>query len=257
MGLFVPEDPNYDESVRQTGFYRYRQLLSLHAGDWCKLGLVTLGGCLPLAAAIFCAIQASSVLLLIPGAFVGGMLAGPFLACLYDALLRGMRDDFTPWQKSFRRAWRQNWRASLLPGGLSGLFAGVAAFMGMLFYWAEQPPSSGTVSLYLFSMLLLLGLSAVYWPQLVLFEQRAAIRLRNCILFFIRHFWCVMGVSLLQLVYLAIFVLFAPWTLLLLPVLGLWYMLFLSQLLLYGRLDTAFQIEAAYGQAAQSAADNT
>lgn len=27
MGLFFPEDPHFDENQRQTGFYRYRQLL--------------------------------------------------------------------------------------------------------------------------------------------------------------------------------------------------------------------------------------
>lgn len=28
MGLFFPEDPHFNETKRQTGFYRYRQLLS-------------------------------------------------------------------------------------------------------------------------------------------------------------------------------------------------------------------------------------
>ena len=32
MGLFFPEDPHFDENTRQTGFYRYRQLLSVRFG---------------------------------------------------------------------------------------------------------------------------------------------------------------------------------------------------------------------------------
>ena len=48
--------------------------------------------------------------------------------------------------------------------------------------------------------------------------------------------------GILQLGYLVVFVLFAPWTLLL-PILGVWYILFLSQLLLYERMDEAFGIE--------------
>lgn len=53
----------------------------------------------------------------------------------------------------------------------------------------------------------------------------------------------MLGVGVLQLVYLAVFVLFAPWTLLLLPVLGVWYILFLSQFLIYEQTDEAYQIE--------------
>ena len=53
----------------------------------------------------------------------------------------------------------------------------------------------------------------------------------------------MLGVGVLQLVYLAVFVLFALWTLLLLPVLGVWYILFLSQFLIYEQTDEAYQIE--------------
>lgn len=52
MGLFIREDPGYDESVRQRGFNRYKQLLSIRFGQWWKVNLLTLAGCLPLAAGI-------------------------------------------------------------------------------------------------------------------------------------------------------------------------------------------------------------
>jgi hypothetical protein len=41
-------------------------------------------------------------------------------------------------------------------------------------------------------------------------------------------------------------VLFAPWTLLLLPVTGIWYIVFLSQFLLYEQMDDAFHIEERF-----------
>lgn len=137
----------------------------------------------------------------------------------------------------------QNWRDSLIPGILLGLTVGVYTFMAMLFWWAERSPSLGTVALYLFSLLAALIVNTLYWPQLVLFRQRASIRLRNCLLFCVKYLWRVLGVGILQLGYLVVFVLFAPWTLLLLPILGVWYILFLSQLLLYERMDEAFGIE--------------
>ena len=68
----------------------------------------------------------------------------------------------------------------------------------------------------------------------------------KCLLFCIKYFWRVLGVGLLQLGYWTVFVLFAPWTLLLLPVLGVWYILFLSQFLIYTQMNEAFSIEELY-----------
>lgn len=246
MGMFIREDPGYDESVRQTGFNRYKQLMSLRFGQWWKVNLVTLAGLAPLAGGIIYAIGVSSMLVLLPCSVVGGMLAGPFLAGLYDAILRGLRDDVTPWKTAYARSWRQNWKSSLLPGGLLGLLAGVYAFMAMLFWWAETPPGLGTLTLYLFSLLLVLVLCTVYWPQLVLFDQTPAIRLRNCVLFCVKYFWRVMGAGLLQLAFLGVYVLFAPWSALLLPVTGAWYVVFLAQLLIYRQLDESLRIEEQY-----------
>lgn len=127
-----------------------------------------------------------------------------------------------------------------------GLMIGLYAFMAMLFWWAETPPSVGTLALYFFGFLLFLVVMTLYWPQFVLFDQSVGIRLRNCILFCAKYFWRVMGVGVLQLVYWTLYVLFAPWTLLLLPFIGLWYIVFLSQFLLYEPFNTAFHVEEQY-----------
>ena len=245
MGLLFAEDPHFDETERQTGFYRYRQLLSARFGRWWKTNLLTLAGLTPLTAGIFYAVMSSSVLLLLPCSLLGGAIAGPFLAGMYDAVLRGLRDDPKPWWDCYKQSWKQNWRGSLIPGILLGLFAGVCAFMSMLFWWAERSPSLGTVAIYLFAILVVLIVNTLYWPQLVLFRQKASIRLRNCLLFCAKYLWRVLGVGLLQLGYLAVFVLFAPWTLLLVPILGVWYILFLSQFLIYEQMDEAFCIETS------------
>lgn len=246
MGLFFPEDPGFDENQRQTGFYRYRQLLSLRFGRWWRTNLLTLAGFAPLAAGVFYAVASNSLLVLLPCSILGGMIAGPFLAGMYDAILRGLRDDPLPWWDSCKRAWKQNWKSSLIPGALLGLALGVYAFMAMLFWWAERAPTTGTVALYLFALLAVLIVNTLYWPQLVLFRQKAFVRLQNCLLFSIKYFWRILGVGLLQMGYWTLFVLFAPWTLLLLPVLGVWYILFLSQFLIYSQMNEAFQIEELF-----------
>lgn len=249
MGLFVSEDKNYDETRRQTGFNRYKQLLGRHFGDWFKLNALTILGLLPLAAGILFAIAASSILVLIPCSLVGGMIFGPFLSGMYDSLLRALRDEPMPWWMSYKKSWKQNFLGSLVPGALLGLMVGFFCFMGMMLWWAQTPPSPGTILLFLFSALLTVVIAQLYWPQLVLFRQSPGVRLRNILLFTIQYFWRVMGVGLLQLAYWGICILFTPWTLLILPIAGIWYILFLSQFLLYERLNQAFQIEEQFHRA--------
>ena len=246
MGLFVHEDSYYDPDVRQVGFNRYKQLLSRHAFSWIKLNLLTVAGALPLAAGIGYAVLSSSSLVLIPLSILGGMIWGPFLAGLYDGILRGLRDAPESWWTSWRKSWRQNSRESLLSGAILGLLIGMYAFMASLFWWSAVPQTPGTIALYLFSGALFLLLNTLYWPQLVLFRQTARNRMRNIILFTAKYVWRMAGVAVLQLLYAMIYVLLAPWTLLLVPVLGFWYIIFLSQFLIYDQLDQELGIEEKF-----------
>jgi len=246
MGLFIPDDPEYDENVRQTGFYRYRQLLAVRFWTWWKVGMITLAGMLPLGVGIAYAIAASSVLVLIPCSLLGGMIAGPFLAGLYDAVLRGLRDDPLPWRDAWVRSWKQNWKGSLIPGALLGFMTGLFAFMAALFTWSQTPVGGGTGALYLFSMLLVLVFHELYWPQLVLFQQSPVVRLRNCLLFCVKYFWRCMGAGLIQLAFVLVCVLFAPWTVLLLPVIGAWFVVFAGQFTIYEQLDAELRIEEQF-----------
>lgn len=253
MNLFRPYsmgEPQRDERGRLVGIDRYQDVLGRHGKRFFLTGLMTMLGCLPLAAGVGYAILSSSVLVLLPAGLVGGAIAGPFLACLYDTILRALRDAPGTWAQNYKRSLAQNWRAALLPGALTGLFLGAASFAGMmLFFWSAVRPTAVTVLVYLFSWLVFLVVTTLYWPQLVLFDQRPLVRLRNALLFTLRYFWSTVGVALLQLVWWALMVLFAPWTLLLLPFVGVWFVLFVALFLLYDRLDKAFSIEESIAQA--------
>ena len=189
MGMFIPEEKFYDETKRQTGFNRYKQLMNRHFGDWFKLNALTILGLLPMGLGIGLAIGTSSILVLIPCAAVGGMIFGPFLSGMQDSLLRAMRDDPMPWWMSYKKSWKKNFLGSLAPGALLGLMVGFFCFMGMMLWWAQTPPSLGTILLFLFSALLTVVIAQLYWPQLVLFRQSPGVRLRNILLFTIQYFW--------------------------------------------------------------------
>lgn len=244
MALFFPDDPSYDESVRMTGFDRYRQLLSFYAGDFLKANLILTVACLPLAMGIVLSILSSSILVLIPVSLIGGMIMGPFLAMMYDIIFRGFRDAPGRFGKSAVRALRQNWKDALLPGALLGFLCGMYAFMAYIMWWTDAVAPSGSVILsYIMSAWVLLIVTSLFWPQLVLFRQPLTDTLRNILLFTSKYLWRVAGGALLQLALLAILILFAPWTLILVPFLGFWYPIFADEFFFYEKLNEELQIE--------------
>ncbi len=248
MGLFIPDDPGYDESARMTGFYRYKQLISFHAGNYFKTNLLTVLGALPLAVGIGYAVLSSSVLVLIPASLVGGAIFGPFFAAMFDTLYRGYRDAPGRWAENWPKAFRQNLVDSLLPGALFGLIGGLFIFMGFMLYWASTSPSLATILWYLIAAVFFLVIQSLFWPQLVLFSQPLSATVRNMILFAAKYLWKVLGIAAIQLIYIGIYVLFAPWTLVLVPFLGFWYILFLTQLIIYEDLNRELLIEEKFAE---------
>ena len=93
---------------------------------------------------------------------------------------------------------------------------------------------------------MLIIFTTLFWPQFVLFRQTMLNRLRNILLFTAKYLWKVLGAALLQLLYFAVMILFAPWTLLVVPFLGVWYITFLTQFLLYDALNEELQIEEQF-----------
>jgi len=237
---------NTDYTRRQEGFARYKQLMSFYGFHWLRINLITTAGILPLAAGILFAILTSSLVVLLPLSILGGMIFGPFLAGLVDAILRGLRDAPGNWWSNYKKSWRQNWRSSLVPGAILGLFAGLYAFMAYIMSSARVSPTPGTLVMALVSLALVLWFNTLYWPQLVLFSQSAVNRVRNAILFTIKHSLRVLAAVLIQLVWLALIVLLAPWTLVVIPFLGFWFPIFLAQLRIYGDLNAELRIEEQF-----------
>ena len=240
------KDPNFDVTHRLTGFNRYRQLLYFYTLRWMKVNLLTVLGSVPLAAAIILSLATSSIVVLIPSTIVGGMIFGPFLAGMFDSIMRGLRDAPDEWQEHYKKSWKQNWKDSLFPGAIFGLLSGMFIFMIRVMWVAQVAPDWGTMALFLFSFMLFLIITTLYWPQMVLFKQNLGWRLKNIILFTAKHFWKMFRVALLELIYILLYALFAPWTLALVPFIGFWYIIFLSELLIYKEFNEDFNVEKTY-----------
>lgn len=249
MSLFSPDFSKHGNGQRLTGFARYTELLDRDFKRFLLVNLLTLLGFLPFFTGTLVAILSSSMLLLLPSCIIGGMLAGPFLSCMYDTIFRSLRDTTGKWFDNYKRAWKQNWRQSVVPGILLCLLLGFYLFMLMLFWQAPALPGIGTLALYLSGLVLLTMFFSLFWPQLVLFDQSGIQSLKNCLLFILRFFPKTLGCSLLQVLYWGVLTLFLPWSAILLPLIGFWFILFTVNFLLYGTLNECFHIEEQIAQA--------
>lgn len=228
---------------RLTGFPRYTEVLEQNMKKFLFTNLLTLAGFLPFGIGVALAILSSSILVLIPSCMIGGIFAGPAISCMYDAIMRGLRDVPGKCWENYRHAWKQNWRQSLLPGILFCFLLGFYIFMAMLFWWSARFPGWGTLILYVFSLLLFLMFFSVCWPQIVLFQQPFLQSARNCLLFILRFFPKTAGIALLQLFYWAAMILFLPWSVMMMPLIGFWFILYTANFLLYDTLNDSFRIE--------------
>ena len=100
--------------------------------------------------------------------------------------------------------------------------------------------------------MLSLMIFSVWWPQVVLFDQKPGIQLKNCMLFCIRYFWKTVKAAALQLFFWIFLALMHPWSAFAVPFLGVWYIWYVVNFLLYDQLDEAFRIEEQIEEAARS-----
>ena len=243
MGVFFHEDPDYFPNMRKKGFARYKQVLERDWKQFFLVDLLALASLIPYGLGVGYAVLSSSVLVLIGVSIVGGAIAGPGLACMYDRILRSLRDDQADWWYSWKRALKQNLRASILPGILMCTFIGFYIFACAMVWWSNLPITAGTVAIMAASALAFLSIFSVWWPQIVLFDQKPGIQLKNCLLFSIKYFGKTLKSAAVQLAFWLVMVLFLPWSGFAVPFLGVWYVWFVGTFLIYEELDEAFSIE--------------
>lgn len=243
MALFSQNYSTAPTGQRLTGFPRYHELLCRDLHRFFFVNLITLLGFIPFLSGVLIAILSSSILILIPACVLGGIFVGPTLSCMYDTIFRSFRDAPGNWFQNYKRAWKQNWRQSIVPGILFCLLLGFYIFMPMIFWWTSQFPGFGTIAIYLVSLILFTMFFSLYWPQIALFEQSSKQRFQNCLLFILRFFPKTFGCALLQVLYWGIMALFLPWSVLLFPLIGIWFILFTANFILYNTMNEAFRIE--------------
>ena len=92
------------DAPRKTGVGRFFELVGRDMNGMFLANLLACIGFLPVICLVYIGFLANSLPVMLASAVVGGILAGPALAGMYDTVLRALRDEAGYWWVTYRRA---------------------------------------------------------------------------------------------------------------------------------------------------------
>ena len=253
MGLFpsakdFEEGPGVDKNTpRKTGILRFFEVVGRDLTGMFLANFLACLGFVPGICIVLFGFASGSLVVMAAGAVIGGAIAGPCLAGVYDTVLRALRDEPGYWWATYRRAFRQNWKNSILPGIFYGL---IITLQVSLVYFCVTMPARGVqvgTGIWVGAILNLIVFHMLFtymWPQVVLLKQPFHQTLVNsllCMLGFLPH---ALAASLLQIVFWGIVILTMPLGVVLMVLLGFWFTTEICCQMITGDLERVFHVEA-------------
>lgn len=238
--------PNHERAPerdlpRKSGFPRLLELLGRDLWKYFRAGFLALIGGLPFLVGMAFALY-THVLVFAPLAgILGGAIAGPGLCGLADTILRGLRDEPGFWWHLYKRAWRRNAKASLLPGAAGGGLLATQLFL--LLHAGALGLSAAMGAALAAGLLVVLGASLYVWPQLALMELRFPQLLKNAGLLFLGQLPRSAAALTILAGSLVLELRFYYFAVSLLPFVNLWLPVFPALFLIYPGLERNFHIE--------------
>lgn len=237
------EAPKQDASpIRKKGAARFFELLGRDLMPFYKASLLCCLGCLPGVVLMVLGLLGTSVLFTLLGGMLCGLVGAPFVCGLLDTIFRALRDEPGFWWENYKKAWRQNWKDSLLPGLFIGILMGCWLSMLLILPTMEVVPGYIWICMGA-GVLIAAGLFTYAFAQIPLVRLTPAQFVKNCVFFFLGYLPRTLAVAVIQSAYWIGFVLFLPFTLLPLLVTGFWLPWLISLMILYPALDGAFSVE--------------
>lgn len=242
--------PNHErapeqELPRKSGLSRFLELLGRDFWKYFRAGSLALLGAAPFLIGMAFALQ-SHVLIFAPLAgVIGGAIAGPGLCGLADTILRGLRDEPGFWWHLYRRAWKRNAKASLLPGALGGGLLSVQVFL--LFHAGALGLGTAMGGALAAGVLIVLGLSLYVWPQIALVELPFPLVLKNAALLFLGQLPRSLAALAILAVVFGLGIQYFYVSVTLLPFVNFWLPVFPALFLIYPAINGAFKIEETLG----------
>lgn len=230
---------------RKTRLPRLWETLSRDFWDLFRVGFLALLSCVPFIIGLAYSL-ASHVLVYAPLAgLLGGAIAGLELCGLADTVLRGLRDEPGFWWRTYRRAWRRNAGASLLPGALGGGLLSTQIFF--LFHAGALGISTVTGAALAAGILLVLAVSLYLWPLLALMELSFSQLVKNSALLFLGQLPRSAAALAILARYCWLSLRFYLFAVSLLPFTNLWLPVLPALFLIYPGINENFQIEKTLG----------
>lgn len=261
MGLFSfsynkPGPGVSPDTPRKRGVARLLEVLGRDMGPFFKAGFLAVLGALPYIVGVALSVMTHSLLVLMVAAILGGMIAAPQIVGMADTVLRSLRDEPGFWWHTYRRTWKINARASLIPGALFGLIFGGEIFLYT--HLASMQAGTGIITMLLLAVLLSLGVSNYIWAQIALLNLPFFTILKNGMFLFLAYLPVSLGATVVLAVYWGAVVLLFPISFPVLLLTNFWLPMVPSLLIVYTALDKSFEIEKTLKeQQAESAESNS
>lgn len=251
MGLFNqhfdrPGPGVSKDAPRKTGPARFFEVLGRDMGSFFKANLLCALGYLPWALLVSIGVFGQNLLFTLAGGVVGGAVAGPFLAGLHDTMLRALRDEPGFWWHVYKRAFKNNWRASLVPGVITGTLTAGQMFMMWCILTGLLPMDLlGTSMLFLNTMLTGMCLPFAF-GQLVLMNMPLGHLLKNSLFLAVGHGPWALLMALVQTAYWTVMLLLFPLSLLWMVLVGFIPVTLFCQQIAYRIMDKVFDLDAQF-----------
>ena len=230
------------DAPRKTGVRRFFELVGRDMNSMFLANLLTCLGFVPVISLVYIGFLMNNLPVMLISAAVGGILAGPVLAGMYDTVLRALRDEPGYWWHTYRMAWKQNWRESLLPGAGAGFCLGLWAFLLYALPDLENVPISVWICMVL-GIFFLLVFCLYLFAQVVLVSVSQAERLKNAALFMIGFLPRTLAAGAVLCIYWGVMLAWMPYTIPVVLILGFWLPCTLALQIIYPALDKAFHLE--------------
>lgn len=227
---------------RKVGIARFFELLGRDLWPLYKSGFLCVLGFLPGTALAVFGMMAGSALLTVVGGVVGGLVGGPFLSGMIDTVLRALRDEPGYWWNTYKRVWKQNWRQSLVPGALLGLFVGSWAWM----LRAQAVSGNTSTALWVASfagIFVCTGFFTWLLAQVPLVDLPLVQIAKNAGLMFFGFFPRTAAAALVLALYWGATLLYLPATILTILAFGFWLPVTIALMIVYPGLEKVFKLE--------------
>ena len=246
----VTEQPIPDKK----GMARFWEILARDYMNLISAGGLAMISLLPLLMGLSFAMATRSVAVLVIVGVLGGMIAAPQVAGLYDTVLRSLRNEPFLWWMTYKQAWKDNFRCSLLPGALIGLVGVLQAFALQVLPFDRLP--MWNIVVYLISVLLTVCLSHLMFMQLPLMELRFGVLFRNAVMLLVRFLPKVLLTGLMCIGYCLLCLCSMPAGILIFLIFNIWFPVLAGTMMCYGKINEVFQIESRLAEKAGGTAEN-